>query len=177
MINHLSIETSETILTTIPKENQDFFLFYLDTLPSTQAEIIAASLEKLGIIIAYDWMPFHRDKWFFPTLTDYEDLLDYYYEMTEQEVRQMRKALTPRIKKELEHQLNLWNNVVSSLGEEDAELDKRYHHYITGFVTALGIMNILVVYKNNKWIVADEAKINKEHRYLEITEEQEKKCA
>lgn len=76
----------------------------------------------------------------------------------------MRKFLTPEIKKNLADQINQWEYLRKDIGAQDKEAYNRYSHYITGFVTALGNMNIRLVYKNNEWIIADETiKVVEEH--------------
>lgn len=80
----------------------------------------------------------------------------------------MRRALTPQIKKALEDQINTWSNLRAALGSEDKDLYNRYSHYITGFASALGIMNIPVIYKNDTWIVAEHAvKDDADHLVIE----------
>lgn len=83
MFSGADIEMSNKILETIPEEFKESFLFRISTLPLNDAFEWQCALEAMGIIVAYDWTPFHRDQWFFPTTTDYDDLIDYYFDMME----------------------------------------------------------------------------------------------
>lgn len=82
-MNAYEIELSNQILSHIPQENQELLLYKLSTMPADQLAAVLKALDSLGIIVAYDWMPFHRDQWFFPTPLDYDDLVDYCYDMKE----------------------------------------------------------------------------------------------
>lgn len=83
MIDYIAIEESNKILAALSEENKKKILNHLDVIPLEAAYNVIDALELAGIIVAYDWMPFHRDQWFFPTTTDYDDLLDYTFEMME----------------------------------------------------------------------------------------------
>lgn len=69
----------------------------------------------------------------------------------------MRKHLTPEMKQKIANQVNEWQSLCSSFSKENNEVYQKYGNYLTGYLTALSDLNIRLIFKDNKWMVADDS--------------------